>query len=56
MSVERRRQTIEPEHPSLSVARRCELVSISRSSFHCQPMGETADLSIGFGHACCGTW
>ena len=34
---------IEPEHPSLSVARQCELVSISRSSFYYQPMGETAE-------------
>ena len=43
MSVERRRQMIEPEHPSLSVARQCELVSISRSSFYYQPVGETAE-------------
>ena len=34
---------IEPEHPSLSVVRQCERVSISRSSFHCHPMGETAE-------------
>ena len=34
---------IEPEHPSLSRARRCELVSISRSSFYCQPAGETVE-------------
>jgi len=34
---------IEPEHPSLSVVRQCELVSISRSSFYYQPMGETAE-------------
>ncbi len=34
---------IEPEHPSLSVARQCELVSISRSSFYYQPVGETAE-------------
>jgi len=32
---------IEPEHPRLSVARQCELVSISRSGFHYQPAGET---------------
>jgi helix-turn-helix protein len=32
---------IEPEHPSLSVARQCELVSISRSGFYHQPVGET---------------
>ena len=32
---------IEPDHPSLSVVRQCELVSISRSGFHYQPAGET---------------
>src|SRR5262249_14394447 len=41
MSVERRRQMIEPRHPRLSVTRQCELVSISRSGFYCQPAGET---------------
>jgi putative transposase len=37
MSVERRRQMIEPEHSQLSIVRQCELVSISRS-------GSTIDL------------
>lgn len=32
---------IEPDHPSLSVVRQCELVSISRSGFYYQPAGET---------------
>jgi putative transposase len=41
MSVERRRQMIEPGHPILSVVRQCELVSISRSGFYYQPVGET---------------
>jgi putative transposase len=43
MSVERRRQMIELEHPTLSVVRQCELVSISRSGFYYQPVGETAE-------------
>ena len=43
MSVERRRQMIEPGHSDLSVVRQCELVSISRSSFYYQPVGETAE-------------
>ena len=43
MSVERRRQVIEPEHPDLSVVRQCRLVSISRSSFYYQPVGGTAE-------------
>ncbi len=34
---------IEPEHPSLSVARQCDLASISRSSFYYQPAGERAE-------------
>ena len=34
---------IESEHPSLSVVRQCELVSISRSSFYYQPVGEAAE-------------
>jgi len=42
MSLERRRQMIEPEHPEVSVVRQCELVSISRSGFYHRPTGETA--------------
>jgi putative transposase len=42
MSLERRRQMIEPEHPQLSVVRQCKLVSISRSGFYHRPAGETA--------------
>ena len=34
---------IESGHPDLSVVRQCELVSISRSSFYYQPVGETAE-------------
>ena len=41
MSLERRRQMIEPEHLQLSIARQCELVSISRSGFYHRPAGET---------------
>ena len=41
MSLGRRRQTIEPDHPQLSVVRQCELVSISRSGFYHRPVGET---------------
>ena len=43
MSVERRRALIEPGHGQLSVVRQCELVSIGRSSFYYQPVGETAE-------------
>ena len=41
MSIERRRQMIEPEHAELSIVRQCELVSISRSGFYHRPAGET---------------
>jgi putative transposase len=41
MSIERRRQLIEPEHPQLSIARQCELVSISRSGFYYRAADET---------------
>jgi hypothetical protein len=41
MSLERRRQMIDPEHPQLSIVRQCELVSISRSGFYYRPAGET---------------
>ncbi len=43
MSVEQRRALIEPEHGQLSIARQCELVSISRSSFYYRPVGETEE-------------
>lgn len=41
MSVERRRQMIEPGHPRLSIVQQCELVSISRSGFYHRPAEET---------------
>ena len=43
MSLERRRQLIEPDHPALSIVRQCQLVSISRSGFYHRPVGETAE-------------
>ena len=41
MSLERRRQMIEPDHSQLSILRQCELVSISRCGFYHRPQGET---------------
>jgi putative transposase len=43
MSVRERRSLIEADHEHLSIARQCELVSISRSSFYYRPTGETAE-------------
>ena len=41
MSLDRRRQMIDPKHPRLSIQKQCRLVSISRSAFYYQPAGET---------------
>lgn len=38
MSVDRRHQLIGPDHPRLSIARQCALVSISRSLFYYAPV------------------
>lgn len=43
MSVGRRRELIEPEHPQLSITRQCELVSISRSSYYGPGKGEPTE-------------
>jgi len=37
-----RRGMIDKNHPSLSVGAQCRLLSISRSSFYYELMGETA--------------
>ncbi len=42
MNPDRRRQLIDPAHTALPVTRQCELVSVSRSSFYYEPVGETA--------------
>lgn len=38
-----RRGLIEPAHPSLSISQQCDLVSIARSSYYYQPVGESSD-------------
>ncbi|MBP2229047.1 hypothetical protein J2847_002339 [Azospirillum agricola] len=42
MSVGRRRELIEPDHPRLTIRRQCELVSIGRSSDYGAAKGEPA--------------
>nr|WP_168733159.1 IS3 family transposase [Thalassobius vesicularis] len=37
---------VEPTNPDLSIGKQCKLLSISRSSFHYQPKGETAMNSM----------
>jgi putative transposase len=41
--VEEKRALIEPEHPTLSLARQCELVGLARSSYYYQPMAESEE-------------
>jgi putative transposase len=41
MSVERRRERIEPDHPDLFIGQQCRLLSISRSAFYYTPVGES---------------
>jgi len=38
-----RRGLIEPAHPELSIARQCDLLALSRSSWYYQPAGERAE-------------
>ena len=40
MSIARRRELIEPQHPTLPVSRQCALVGISRSAFYAPAKGE----------------
>ena len=43
MSVERRREKINPKHKRLSVVRQCALLQISRSGHYYRPTGESED-------------
>ena len=42
MSVERRRERIEPNHPDLFIGQQCRLLSLSRSAFYYVPVGESS--------------
>jgi putative transposase len=41
--VEEKRALIQPEHPAISIARQCELLSLARSSYYYQPMPESEE-------------
>jgi putative transposase len=43
MSVDRRRQTVQTDHASLSIVRQCALLSISRSGYYYDPLKEDAE-------------
>jgi putative transposase len=41
--VEEKRALIEPEHPSISLARQCELVGLARASYYYQPAPDSEE-------------
>jgi len=43
LSRDAKRGVIEPAHPQISIARQCDLVGLSRSSYYYMPEGETAE-------------
>lgn len=43
MSVEQKRQLIEPGHPHVSLRRQCVLLGLARSSLYHKPIGERTD-------------
>ncbi|HSW62094.1 MAG TPA: IS3 family transposase [Dissulfurispiraceae bacterium] len=42
MSRDRRKEIVEPEHLRLSITKQCDLLQISRSSWYCEALGESA--------------
>lgn len=43
LSVEQKRQLIEPGHPHVSLRRQCALLNLARSSLYREPIGESTD-------------
>lgn len=43
LSVEQKRQLIEPGHPHVSLRRQCALLGLARSSLYSEPRGESTD-------------
>ena len=41
--MEEKRALIDPEHPTISLARQCELVGLARSSYYYQPVPESEE-------------
>ncbi len=41
MTLEQKRQAVEPEHKTLSISRQCELLGLCRSSLYYRPQGES---------------
>jgi putative transposase len=42
-SVDEKRAAVEPEHPAIPVARQCELLDLSRSSYYYRPVAVSAE-------------
>jgi putative transposase len=42
-SVDQKRAAVEPEHPEIPVARQCELLDLSRSSYYYRPVAASAE-------------
>ena len=42
LSLDRKRNMIDPGHPRLSIVRQCELAAVSRATFYRTPAGESA--------------
>lgn len=45
MSIEQKRQLVEPAHPELSVRRQCELLGLNRASYYYQP-AQASELNL----------
>ena len=44
--MEKRREWIEPKHVTLSIARQCALIGVSRSSYYYEPLGEETEQNL----------
>lgn len=45
ISLEQKRQLVEPEHPESSVRRQCELLGLNRASYYTQP-AQASELNL----------
>ena len=42
MSIEEKKQRIQPKHPKVSIQRQCELIGLPRSSYYREGLAEQA--------------
>src|SRR5207248_7094689 len=52
LSVEQKRQLIEPEHPDVSLRRQCALLGLARSSLYREPKGHSERRPRAPGRRC----